>query len=95
MSAEDPRKVLLSIHDALNRKDLDGAVAYLADDVVGKSAEGTWKGKAENKRYFEWMFKSAAENKVTNVKLTSIGIHADGNLVTREYLMEGTAKGGR
>ena len=95
MSVDDPRKVLRGLHEALNKRDLDKVTSFFADDIVGTSPEGIWKGKAENRRYFEWMFKSAADNKVTDVRLVEKAMYAQGNVVTHVYSMEGTAKNGK
>ncbi|MGD0805478.1 MAG: nuclear transport factor 2 family protein [Candidatus Bathyarchaeia archaeon] len=95
MSGEDPCKVLQGIHEALNRKDIDGAISFTADDVIATSPDGIFKGKVENKRYFEWSFRRAEESKITNLKFTELRITASGNLVTHEYLMEGTTSGGK
>ena len=95
MSAEDPRKVLRSMHEALNKGDVEKAVSFVADDVVGITPDGTFNGKAENKRYFEWMLHNAAENKLSDLKLTETGIYAEGNAVTHEYVMGGTTREGK
>ena len=73
MSLEDPRRVLQSIHEALNKRDVDKAASFFADDVVSVGPDGTFKGKAEVKRHFEWMLHQALE-----FKLTEVGIYAEG-----------------
>jgi limonene-1,2-epoxide hydrolase len=90
MSADDPRQVLRSIHEALNKRDVDKAVSFFADDVVSVGPNGTFKGKAEVKRYFELMLHQATE-----FKLTETGIYAEGNVVTHEYVIEETVKEGK
>lgn len=90
MSIQDPREVLRSIHEAMNKRDLDKAVSFFADDVVSVGPEGTFKGKAEVKRYFEWMLHQATE-----FKLTETGIYAEGNVVTHEYVIAETLKEGK
>jgi ketosteroid isomerase-like protein len=83
------------MHEALNKGDVEKAVSFVADDAVAITPDGIFKGKAENKRIFERMFKQAAEYKVSDLKLTETGIYAEGNVVTHEYSMEGTTKQGK
>jgi len=90
MSVEDPRKVLRSIHEALNKRDVEKAVSFFADDVVDVGPDGTFKGKAEVKRHFEFLL-----HQVTEFKLIETGIYAEGNVVTHEYVTEGATKEGK
>jgi ketosteroid isomerase-like protein len=90
MSEQDPGKVLRSIHEALNKRDVDKAVSFFADDVVSVSPEGTFKGKAEIRRYFEWLLHQNSE-----FKLTETGLYVEGNVVTHEYVAEATTKDGK
>ena len=95
MSAIDPRKVIQDYQEAINKKDLDKAMSLVADDVVAVVPEGTLKGKAENRRYFEWVLKVPAEYKITDNRFVETASYTQGNVVTFEYLMEGTTKKGK
>jgi uncharacterized protein (TIGR02246 family) len=54
----DPVRVVLDMVEAYNARDLDGTVAYFADDAVFVSAEGavTEKGKAAIRDVFDRVF---------------------------------------
>ena len=90
MSAEDPRKVLRSIHEALNKRDVEKAVSFFADDAVSVGPEGTFKGKKEIRRYFEWLLHTYSE-----FKLKETGLYVEGNVATHEYVTEGATKEGK
>ena len=90
MSVEDPRKVMRSMHEALNKRDVEKAVSFFADDVIDVNPDGTFKGKAEVKRHLEWSLNQASE-----FKLIETGIYAEGNVVTHEYVIEETLKEGK
>jgi ketosteroid isomerase-like protein len=91
----EPRKILQDMHEAMNKRDFDKAVSFFADDAVDASPDGTFKGKAEVKRHFEWMAKQAEKAGVNDMKLIEIGIYAEGNMVTHLFAMEGTTKNGK
>ena len=95
MSTMDPRKVIQDYQEAINKKDLDKAMSLVADDVIAVVPEGTLKGKAANRRYFEWVLKVPAENKITDNRFVETAIYAQGNVVTFEYSVEGTTKKGK
>jgi ketosteroid isomerase-like protein len=95
MSGVDQRKVLQDMHVAMNKRDFDKAISFFADDAVDVSPDGTFKGKDEVKRHFEWMAKTAAKNGVNDIRLTEVGIYVEGNVATHLFSMDGTTKKGK
>jgi ketosteroid isomerase-like protein len=95
MSGVDQRRVLQDMHAAMNKRDFDKAISFFADDAVDVSPDGTFNGKAEVKRHFEWMAKTAAKNGVDDIRLTEVGIYVEGNVATHLFSMDGTTKKGK
>ena len=85
MSAEEIKKTIRSIHEALNKGDVDKAVSFLAEDAVEIAPEGTFKGKNEIKRYFTWLLKQ-----YTKLTLTETDLIVEGNKAAHVYVIEGT-----
>ena len=90
MSTEEIKKTLRSIHEALNKRDVDKAVSFFAEDAIQIIPEGTFKGKNEIKRYFTWLLKQ-----YTKLTLTETEIIVEGNKAAHVYVIEGTTTRGK
>jgi ketosteroid isomerase-like protein len=77
--------------EAVVKKDLEKALSCFEDDAVCETAEGTFKGKSEIRRYLTWF----ANSKITNFKVTDagIGLLIKGNTAIYESDQEGIYEG--
>jgi uncharacterized protein (TIGR02246 family) len=90
LSGEEIKRLVRGVHEALNKRDVDKAASFFADDVVSVSPEGTFKGRQEVKRYFTWLL-----GQYSQMKLNETGLYVDGNVATHEYVIEATSKEGK
>jgi len=85
MSEEKIESVIRGWRAALEKKDVEKALSFVAEDAVWFTVEGTFKGKAEWKRYLTWMARVNAELKF---KDAGIGIITKGNKAVSQYTLE-------
>ncbi len=71
---------------ALETKDVEKALSFVADDAVWMNDEGTFKGREEWKRYSTWLAKRLGE---TKFKDTGIGVMVKGNKAVWQFTLEG------
>jgi ketosteroid isomerase-like protein len=91
MSEEKIELVIRGWRSALEKKDVEKALSYVAEDAVWMAVEGTFKGKQEWKRYLTWMATGIADVKF---KDTGIGIMTKGNKAASQYTLEGKTSNG-
>jgi ketosteroid isomerase-like protein len=78
--------------DALEKKDVERAQSFFADDAVWHAPEGEFKGRDEIKRYITWMT-STGRVQIHKFEDTGIGILVKGNKAVYEYMWEATMEG--
>lgn len=83
---------LRSFAKALESRDVDKTVGFFAQDAVYETPNGTFKGAAEIRRYFQWMFTTNSELRVTE---SGVGILAVGDKAAFEHVLRGTFGGER
>jgi ketosteroid isomerase-like protein len=76
---------------ALEKKDMEKALSFVAEDAVWFAVEGTFKGKQEWKRYLTWMATGITDAKF---KDAGIGIMTKGNKAVSQYTLEGKTADG-
>jgi len=76
---------------ALEKKDVEKALSFVAEDAVWFTNEGTFKGKQEWKRYLTWMWKNIADAKFNEA---GIGVMVKGNKAVSQYTLEGKTTDG-
>jgi len=85
MSEEKIESVIRGWRAALEKKDVEKALSFVAEDAVWVAPEGTFKGKEEWKRYLTWMARVNADLKL---KDAGIGILTKGNKAVSQYTLE-------
>jgi ketosteroid isomerase-like protein len=78
--------------DALERKDIEKALSFIAEDAVWVTNEGTFKGKQEWRQYLTWM--EEHEFAVEEFEDAGIGIMVKGNRAVSQYLLKGKIPNG-
>ncbi len=81
---------LRSFAKALESRDVEKAVGFFLPDGVYETPSGTFRGAAEIRRYFRWMFEANSEIRVTE---SGIGILAMGDKAAFEHVIRGTLGG--
>jgi len=90
MSEEKLESIMRDFVQAAEKKDVEKALSFLAEDAVYVTPEGTFKGKEELKRYLTWLAQVSPE---TTIRDAGIGIMVKGNKAVFEHLIEGTYEG--
>ncbi len=87
MSEEQVQDVIRNFVSALESKNLGEAVSFFTDDAKCISPFGTFAGKKELKRYFEW-----AHDTIQNLKMaeTGVGVLTSGDSGIIEHKFIGT-----
>jgi steroid delta-isomerase-like uncharacterized protein len=84
------RDVVLGYFEALNRHDLDAAVAFLDDEVVEEiTGVGVLRGPREVREFFDGLFKAAPDMQVTVDRSVR-----EKDTVVVQWRMNGTFNGG-
>jgi ketosteroid isomerase-like protein len=91
VSEEKIESVISGWEAALEKKDVDKALSFVAEDAVWFTNEGTFKGKQEWRRYLTWMWKTIADAKFNEA---GIGVIVKGNKAVSQYTMEGKTTDG-
>ncbi len=76
------------IVDSFNRQDMKTMLAFFTDDAVMVRPEGTFHGKDEIKRFYEWNFASYLKNTLVEKDLI-----VEGEKVVLEFVSEAIASG--
>jgi ketosteroid isomerase-like protein len=76
---------------AIEKKDVEKALSFVAEDAVWVASEGTFKGKEEWRRYLTWLVTVNAELKF---KDSGIGILTKGRTAVSQYTLEAKTKDG-
>ena len=82
--------ILRSFAKTLESRDVEKAVGFFTPDAVYETPSGVFKGAAEIRRYFRWMFETNSELRITE---SGIGVLALGDKAAFEHVIRGTFKG--
>lgn len=82
--------ILRSFARALESRNVEKTVGFFSQDAVYETPNGTFKGSAEIRRYFQWMFTTNSEIRVTE---SGVGILALGDKAAFEHVLHGTFRG--
>jgi ketosteroid isomerase-like protein len=78
--------------EALEKKDMEKALSFIAEDAVWIANEGTFKGKQEWRQYLTWM--ENHEFAVEEFEDTGIGIIVKENRAVSQYILKGKIPNG-
>ncbi len=92
LSEEKIESVIRAWGAAIESKDIQKALSYVADDAMWMNDEGTFKGKEEWQRYLTWLTNQVAE---TKFKDTGIGVIVKGNRAVWQFTLEGKTLDGK
>ena len=85
------KSIIRNILEAYNKKDLTSMLSFYADDAIYVRSEGTFRGKEEIKRYYNWNYSVNSE-----ASLTEKRIIVEGDMAVIEWAFEGTSvRGGK
>jgi uncharacterized protein (TIGR02246 family) len=82
--------MLRSFARALESRDLEKTVGFFSPDAVYVTPSGEFKGTAEIRRYFHWMFETNSELRITE---SGVGILAVGDKAAFDHVIRGTFRG--
>lgn len=75
---------------ALNSHDAERVLSLLAEDAVWSNPNGVFKGKAELKRYIDWLYSGVTDFTITE---SGVGILTKGNTAVVEHDISGMVDG--
>lgn len=87
----DMKAVLHELHTAINRRDVEVATSFFADDATMVCPEGVFEGKNEIKRYLVWLLQQSSQLALSDA---GIGVIAEGDQGTHEYVIDATSARG-
>jgi ketosteroid isomerase-like protein len=90
MTEEQMKNTMRDLVKALTAKDVEKMLSFLAEDASWTAPEGTFKGKAELKRYATWLIQTIPDLSAVD---TGIKTMAQGNIGVYEHAFSGTFKG--
>ena len=86
MSEEELKNVIREVHKAAAAQDMEKMRSFYSDDATIVNPEGTFKGKAEIRRYWTWLYQQLSE-----VLTIEKEIIIQGNKAVHEYMYESTS----
>lgn len=89
-SARGVDEVVERFRDAYDRRDVEGVLELVADDVVWVLAPGAFKGKEGVRQYLDW---DRRLSPTVTSRSSSIGVLVKGNIAVMETLAEASAEG--
>ena len=90
MSDEQIVNMIRDSLKAMEEGDVEKGMSSWAEDGVWITADGTFQGKEEVKRYLTWMAATSKDMKITE---TGNGIMVQGDKAFVEHIISGTIKG--
>jgi ketosteroid isomerase-like protein len=90
MAEKEMENTIRSFVDALGKKDMERAISFFTDDATWFTAEGTFIGRDEIKRYLAWMSKTLTDLKGTD---SGVGIIIQGDKAVYQTIFESTYEG--
>jgi ketosteroid isomerase-like protein len=92
MTGAEKEKAIRDYVAALEKQDIEQALTFFSDDAEWITTSGTFKGKAEIKKYTEWMLKSLPDMKFID---DGIGIIEAGDTAVYQHVFEANYQGKR
>lgn len=92
MTEEQMRNTMREVVRALTSRDIEKMLSYLADDASWTAPEGSFKGKAELRKYATWLIQTIPDLSAVE---SGIKTMAQGNIGIYEHIFSGTYKGRR
>ncbi len=80
------KSIIRNMLKAYNNRDLTSVLSFFADDATYIRSEGTFRGKEEIKRYYNWSYSNYSE-----IKLVEKVIIVEGDRAVLEWALEGTS----
>jgi uncharacterized protein (TIGR02246 family) len=91
MSIEENARILRDLHAAINKRDLDKAMSFFADDArYITMPSGTCNSKDEIRKYFEKLMKAYEKFNMRETRPPVVS----GDTATHEYMVDAKLKGG-
>lgn len=90
MSEDKKAEIIREFVKAFESNDFGKAATLCSDDIIWHTPLGTFKGKEELKRYFDWAAETIKDYKITE---TGIGILVQGDKAFFEHNISGTMQG--
>ena len=87
MSKEELISMMRKFRDALNKKDLEKALSFFAEDADWVNPNGEFKGKEEIKNYLRWGFEISPDQRVIE---SGVKIIAEEDKAVYEHILEGS-----
>ena len=87
---EKIKSIMRNFVKAINQKDKEKALSFLADDVDWTNNEGTFTSKEEISRYISWVFEVDKDQTINEAR---IDIIVEGNKAVYEHRLEGIVEG--
>lgn len=91
MPADKIKETMRDFRKALESRDVDKILSFFTEDGEWHAPEGSFKGKAELKRYIQWNAKTTPDLKMTEVGAKIIA--TEGDLGVYEHMLSGTVDG--
>ncbi len=92
MAENKKEKAIRDLVDALEKKDVERALAFFTDDATWTNSEGVFKGREEIRKYILWLL-----DVITDLTFTDdgVGIIVEGNKAVYQHFYVGTNEGNR
>ena len=90
MTEEQMKNTMRELVRALTSGDIEKMLSYLADDASWTAPEGSFKGKAELRKYATWLIQTIPDLSAVD---SGIKTMAQGNIGIYEHIFSGTLKG--
>jgi len=65
MAEKEIENIIRNLIDSLEKKDIDKTLSFFTDDAAWFTAQGTFKGREEIRRYVTWMVNTLKDLKFT------------------------------
>ena len=90
MSEQRIEGIMRDFVKAIEQKDVEKALSFLAEDADYVTPEGTFKGKEELRRYLTWVIQSSPDQRIVDA---GINIMVKGGKAVYEHNVVATYKG--
>ena len=92
MAEKERESAIRNFIGALEKKDVQAALAFFTDDATWMTNEGTFRGKEEIREYVQWTLDSLDDLTFAE---DGIGILVEGDKAVYQHVYEGTYQGNR
>jgi ketosteroid isomerase-like protein len=90
MTEEEYKNIVREFLAALEERDIEKVLSFLAEDAAWTTPAGTYRGKAAMRRYLAWEFEMVPSLTVTE---TGVGLMVQGNQALIEHTLAGPIRG--